>query len=53
MSGRKPIFPFKVYSLRGITVEWGLEAECADSVNVAEPQIEALLQTDRSYYYTG
>lgn len=54
MSGQKSIFPFKVYSLRGITLEWGIEAECADAVNVAKPQIEALqLKTDRSYYYTG
>lgn len=27
-------------------------AECAESVNVAEPQIEALLQTNRAHYYT-
>lgn len=34
-------------------LEWGTEAEFADSVNVAKPQIEALLKTDRSCYYTG
>ncbi len=52
MSGQKSISPFKVYSFRGITLEWGIETECADSVNVAKPQIEAPLKTDRSYYYT-
>lgn len=51
--GKTSIFPFKVYSFRGIILEWGIEIECADSVNVAKPQIEALLKTDRSYYYTG
>lgn len=53
MSGQKSIFPFKVDSVGGITPKWGFETECADSVNAAKPQIEALLKTDRSRYYTG
>lgn len=33
-------------------LEQGIGVECADSINVAKPQIEALLKTDVSHYYT-
>lgn len=45
-------FLLKVCSFRGITLERGIEAECADSVYVGKPHIEALLETDTSYYYS-
>lgn len=49
----KLFFHLKFTLSEELNQKWGFETECADSVNVAKPQIETQLKTDRSFYGTG
>lgn len=53
MSGQNYFFHLKFTLSEELNQKWGFETECADSVNVAKPQIETQLKTDRSFYVTG